>query len=238
MANVGNLFVNISGTTKGLTKALSNAKSQISGFSSKTIKEQQRVVKEAAANAADAARMAAVGARGSMPTRVQTRLQSAQASREYGAAKKELNQMEATKAMRFGLGVIGLTIAGAAMIAKRALSRTDEAISDAKKFEMLGPEGGKILEQRLKMMFDAMEYAGSAKGSAQFLNQATRERNVKAEAYSSGAAGLRQEQQAFMDEAAQGFLRSIFSPIQRLKDVLPVYNLNASRARTQIQGGY
>ena len=174
-----------------------------------------------------------------MPTRDQTRLQSAQASREYGAAKKQLNQLEATKAMRLGLGVIGLTIAGAAMIAKRALAKTDEAISDAKKFEMLGPEGGKILEQRLKMMFDAMEYAGSAKGSAQFLNQATRERNVKREALVSGAAGLRQEQQAFMDEVSATFIKSIFSPFERLKDVLPVYyDLNAARARRQIQGGY
>tara|TARA_R110002126_G_scaffold34532_2_gene106872 strand:- start:1262 stop:2167 length:906 start_codon:yes stop_codon:yes gene_type:complete len=32
MANVGNLFVNISGNTKGLTKSLANAKSSIQGF--------------------------------------------------------------------------------------------------------------------------------------------------------------------------------------------------------------
>jgi len=239
MANVGNLFVNIGGNTKGLTKSLKAAKTKLLDFSSSAIKEQKKVVADAMENAAMAARGATVGARsGNLEMMTQSRIQAASSGRTYREERGKLTQMEAAFAMRAGLGVIGLTIAGAALIAKNALSRTDEAIASAKQFEMMGPEGGKILEQRIKMMLDAMKYASSPEGSAALLKQATMERSVKREALQSGAAGLRQEFSALKDESSENLIRGIFRPFQRLVDVLPVHNLRIPDPTKQITGGY
>tara|TARA_R110000868_G_scaffold411058_1_gene701556 strand:- start:2349 stop:3050 length:702 start_codon:yes stop_codon:yes gene_type:complete len=177
--SVGSLFVNIGGSTKGLSKALSSAKKKILDFSSSATSEQRAIVKSSLSNVADAARMAAVGSKSpDMGTRVQTRRQSADALRSYRGEKAKLDKMNVARAMRIQFGILGVSVAAVSMIMKHGINKGKESIQQGAQFAAIGPYGGDVISARVGAIMDKIKYAQTREGSLIQKNSAERDRRA------------------------------------------------------------
>jgi hypothetical protein len=164
--SVGSLFVNISGSTKGLTKSLRDAKKQISGFGSSAIRDQQKRVDEARGKAVDAIQdMRIARMSGDPAALVKTRRSSLEATRQFRSERGELTRMQAAKTMGMTLGILGIGLAAFQKLMGTVLRRGGEAIESQKPFAMLGPSGGRTVDAQIGMIMDKLAFAQSARGS-------------------------------------------------------------------------
>ena len=165
--SVGSLFVNISGSTKGLTRALGAAKKKISGFGSSSIKEQEKVVRQAAQRAADAIQdMRLAGMAGDPKALLHTRKASVEAGRGFRSEKAELTRMQAAKTMRMTFGILGIGLTAVTALFKEGFRRGGQAIESQKPFAMLGPSGGRTVDAQIGMIMDKLAFAQSERGSS------------------------------------------------------------------------
>ena len=164
--SVGSLFVNISGSTKGLTRALGAAKKKISGFGSSSIKEQEKVVRQAAQRAADAIQdMRLAGMSGDPKALLHTRKASVQAGRGFRSEKAELTRMQAAKTMKMTFGILGVGLAAVTALFREGFKRGGQALESHKPFAMLGPSGGRSIDAQIGMIMDKLAFAQSSRGS-------------------------------------------------------------------------
>ena len=114
--NVGSLFVNITGSSKGLKRALSAAKKEIGSFGGgmADMFGQGRVTSARQAYARSGQRLAALqsyAARGPSPvkgSRVGFAKEMKRVLQEQGAARKEMSAAVVARNLRLGFAAIGL----------------------------------------------------------------------------------------------------------------------------------
>jgi hypothetical protein len=266
MANVGNLFINVTGNTKGLTKALSSAKTKLATFDKQVGRPRGDFMRRARGRfqgaMAERQRFEAISAfvnRMSMRhgldvpgmdkeaalRRARLGKNEKVARQAYRSQQREMTISGMKKTMGVAFGAIGLSIAMVSMIVNKAINQAKAASEGAKRFEAIGPEGGKIVQERVAMLIDQIKYAQSAKGSAEMLRQAQAQRAAQARAYETGSAGAYMRFETLLEETGTNFMTGLASPGQRLTEVLPVYQMsNANSVLDKLerinnaQGGY
>ena len=181
--SVGSLFVNIGGSSKGLKKALGNAKKDLSSFASSIPGMGGGAVATARANLQRAnARKAALdeyGRRG--PGRIKGSRQQfgkemARTVGEQGEAKAELTQATAARQMRFSLAVFGVTVGSVAAILKSGLGAGQQSIQKHMQFGAMGPQGAKFVQSQVEQLMDQLAHAESPEGSKILAKQAERDK--------------------------------------------------------------
>jgi len=266
MANVGNLFINVTGNTKGLTKALSSAKTKLATFDKQVGRPRGDFMRRARGRFTSAMGERLRFEQG-MATMKQMALGHGMASpvsegrealmrgrlgrKEKGARQAYRSQQRETtiagmkKTMGLAFGAIGLSLAAASVIVNKAINQAKSAAAGAKQFEAIGPEGGKIVRERVAMLMDQIKYARSAKGSAEFLRQTQAQRAAQAKAYETGSAGAYIRAGTLLEETATTATQSVLQPKQRLTEVLPVYQMSNANSVldkleriNNVQGGY
>lgn len=227
MANVGNLFVNFSGNTKGLTKSLASAKSQIDKFDKEIGRKKGGSLGRAKGRfeASMNERKKFESFIGPRPAGESERMGGRIQKKEKGArqAYREAQRSQTISGMRksvaVAVGVFGLTVAGVGLIARKAMQQTTDAVANAKKFELLGPNGPEIIAERIGMITDAMAYASSAKGSQAQLGVAKSEREAQKVSFESGGATLWQQFTALMNEFGSTITKAFLDPVGRSNDL-------------------
>ena len=203
MANVGNLFVNISGNTKGLTKALSAAKKSIGGFGNSVRGSMQSSFSEMTSGsmgkktAKHASKMfdalgvkrAGQSAEGDLKGAKQT--QKMQALYKPGAEQHErYTQAKACMVAAATLGVLGLTVAGVSILASKALGQVSSAKEGAERFKYLGPQGGEIIKAEIDGMMANIAAAKDPAVSQGFLDREKSRVSAIKEATATGATAM------------------------------------------------
>jgi len=180
--SVGSLFVNISGSTKGLKKALGNAKKQIGNFqgSAANIFGGGRVASARADMARAGQRRAALesyGARGPSPvkgSREQFAKEMKRVLEEQGRARTELTAATAARNMRMGLAVFGVTVGAVSMMLKKGINSGRESIARHMQFGAIGPEGPRVIAAQVRTMMSQIAHAQSTEGSEMLAKEAER----------------------------------------------------------------
>ena len=217
MANVGNLFVNFSGNTKGLTKSLSSAKSQINKFDKSIGRKKGSSIGRSRGRFTSAmnerrrfdSKVGVSNALGDpmdegqvIKNRARLGKNEKGARQAYRQAQRDQTISGMRKSVAAAVGVFGLTVAGVGLLTRKAMQQTTDAVANAKKFELLGPKGPEIIAERIKMITDAMAYAQSPEGSAVQLKLARSEADAQRSSFSGGGATMMQRFIAAVNEAA------------------------------------
>jgi hypothetical protein len=216
MANVGNLFVNFSGNTKGLTKSLSSAKSQIDKFDKEIGRKKGGSLGRAKGRFESSMNErkkfeSFIGPRPAgeserMGGRIQKKEKGARQA--YRQAQRDQTISGMRKSVAVAVGVFGLTVAGVGLLARKAMQQTTDAVANAKKFELLGPNGPEIIAERIGMITDAMAYASSAKGSQAQLYVARSERTAAKSSFEGGGATAKQQFDAVINNVSAAIGRA------------------------------
>lgn len=262
MANVGNLFVNFSGNTKGLTKSLSSAKSQIDKFDKEIGRKKGGSLGRAKGRFTSAMNErrrfdSKVGVSNALgfpmdeghviKNRERLGKNEKGARQAYRQAQREQTISGMRKSVAAAVGVFGLTVAGIGLLTRKAMQQTSDAVSNAKKFEFMGPDGPAIIAERIKMITDAMAYAQTPEGNAAQLKLAKAETAAQDTSYKSGSATVWQNFKSEMTTLAslldKGFMYAFnnFHATQRAslgnpKDVM--MHLDKQRNTNRPTGGY
>ena len=234
MANVGNLFVNFSGNTKGLTKSLASAKSQINKFDKSIGRKKGSSIGRDRGRFTSAMNErrrfdSQVGVSNALgfpmdeghviKNRARLGKNEKGARQAYRQAQRDQTISGMRKSVAVAVGVFGLTVAGVGLIARKAMQQTTDAVANAKKFELLGPKGPEIIAERIGMITDAMAYASSAKGSQAQLGVAKSEREAQKVSFESGGANLWQQFTALMNEFGSTITKAFLDPVGRSHDL-------------------
>jgi hypothetical protein len=226
MANVGNLFVNISGNTKGLTKSLSAAKKSIGGFG----KEAMAVFgdvdggmsKRAAKHASSmfdvlGVKKSGQSAEGDLKGAKQT--QKMQALYKPGAEQHErYTQAKARMVAAATLGVLGLTVAGVSILASKALGQVSSAKEGAERFKYLGPQGGEIIKAEIDGMMADIAAAKDPVVSQALLDREKAKVSARINATAVGATALSIGADEFFERMGEAFLSALDRGYTNLKD--------------------
>tara|TARA_R110000803_G_scaffold118292_1_gene186696 strand:- start:147 stop:893 length:747 start_codon:yes stop_codon:yes gene_type:complete len=190
MANVGNLFVNISGNTKGLIKSLGKAKRSIQGFNQETYTMSAKTARHAAGMFdALGVKRAGQSAEGDLKGAKQT--QKMQALYKPGAEQHErYTQAKARMVTAATLGVLGLTVAGVSIMASKALEQISTAKEGAERFRYLGPQGAAIIKAEIDTKLENIRAAQDPDVSQSFLNRAQARLSAVKKATTSGGTAF------------------------------------------------
>ena len=213
MATVGNLFLNIGGSAKGLQNAVKSAKKSMGEYgraSRKTaMHELARLRNRQAATAAMQRQVdlsQALGP-GASPAQLQqlNRLRGAERTQqrrfrraqhgETAASMRRLARLTTTAVA----SVLGVTIAGLAGGIKMMATSAKEAKQRVKDYRFMGPQGAQIIQEEVGMMLDAMKAAADPTMSSALL------KNVRLK---------RQQQQAAMQPGGTAQLMLSMEDIQ------------------------
>ena len=219
MANVGNLFVNISGNTKGLTKSLGKAKRSFQRFG----KEVMSALGDGGSMSGKAAKRASgmygilgaeiAGRRAQGDLKGAKQTQKMQALFKPGAEQHErYTQAKARLVTSATLGVLGLTVAGVSMMASKALSQISSAKAGAEKSKYLGPKGGEIIAAELAIMKEDMKAAQKESTSTAILKKTEAELAGRKKANESGGVDV----SLFSDEVQERLGTSLLSMFGRI----------------------
>jgi hypothetical protein len=198
MANVGNLFINVTGNTKGLTKALSSAKTKLATFDKQVGRPRGDFMRRARGRFQGAMaerqrfseRMSSFI--GPQPAgyveKMQARLgkQEKSARQGYRQAQREQVMGGMRRQAQMTLGIIGVSIAGATMVMKKAMSISESAREGMEKFRLLGPQGSEIIRSEIKTLLQSMEGAQDPAMSAARARRARASQGAEAAAIEGG----------------------------------------------------
>ena len=199
MANVGNLFVNISGSTKGLTKALGTAKTKLAAFDKQVGRPGGDFMRRArgrftsAMNERRQFNQQMSSFIGPQPAGHVEKIQARLGKKEKGArqgyrqAQREQVMGGMRRQAQMTLGIIGVSIAGATMIMKKAMSISERAREGMEKFRFLGPQGAEILQSEVQTLIQRIQGAQGAGYSAARARRARLEQQSEAAAIGMGA---------------------------------------------------
>lgn len=208
MANVGNLFINVTGNTKGLTKALSSAKTKLATFDKQVGRPRGDFMRRARGRFQGAmAERQRFEATSSFVNRMSMRhgldvpgmdkdsaLRRARLGSKEKGARQAYRQAQREQVMggmrrqaQMTLGIIGVSIAGATMIMKKAMSISERARGGMEKFRFLGPQGAQILQSEVQTLIQRIQGAQGAGYSAARARRARLEQQSEAAAIGMGA---------------------------------------------------
>lgn len=184
MANVGNLFVNISGSTKGLTKALTSAKTKLATFDKQVGRpggdfmrrargrftsamgerrrfEQGMATMKQMALGHGMASPISEGQEAQMRARMSRKEKGARQGYRQSQREQIMGGMQTRQKMMMSaaLGAIGLTVGAATIIGRKALSQVNSAKEGVEKFRMLGPSANRIIAAEVQMRLNSMKTA-------------------------------------------------------------------------------
>jgi len=182
MANIGNLFLNISGSTKGLTKALASAKGQINQFDRSVGRAPGETMRRSKSNWMNAVneRRRIQNMIGPQPLGTMGRLQ-----RKEGRARKSYRGMQRSQVASMQgiaakasvgavLAVIGITISVLRNAFNTARQQAKEAENKIDKYKMMGPFAGQIIQSQVRTRLAAMAKAQDPAVSRMFLQKQLR----------------------------------------------------------------
>jgi len=203
MANVGNLFINVTGNTKGLTKALSSAKTKLATFDKQIGRPRGDFMRRARGRFQGAMaerqrfseRMSSFI--GPQPAghveKIQARLGKNEkvARQGYRQAQREqvMGGMQLRSRIIVGsvLGVLGITIGALRSTFNLARQQVKDAEQKIGEFEVLGPRGGEIIASRVRMRLAAIKRAQDPRVSDLFLQRQLRSEQAFMTAGQTGA---------------------------------------------------
>ncbi len=189
MANVGNLFVNVSGNTKGLTKALGTAKSELTKFDKQVGRPKGDFMRRARGRFTSAMNERRQFSQqmssfiGPQPAghveKIQARMgkKEAAARGQYRQAQRQqtISNMGASSRamMTASFAAIGITISAVVSAFNIARKQAQSAENAVDAYKYAGPMGGKLRRKKF-------EKNGSVSGSARPSNQPKVSRQSKA----------------------------------------------------------
>jgi hypothetical protein len=180
MANVGNLFINVTGNTKGLTKALSSAKTKLATFDKQVGRPRGDFMRRARGRFQGAmAERQRFEATSSFVNRMSMRhgldvpgmdkdaaLRRARLGSKEKGARQAYRQAQREQVMggmrrqvQMTLGIFGVSIAGASMLFNKAMSIAQETRKGVDQFRFLGPQGSEILKSEVAKMINQVNAA-------------------------------------------------------------------------------
>lgn len=230
MANVGNLFVNISGNTKGLTKALGNAKRSIRGFGKEAAGmlgmgkgSEQALNVYRALSTKMAGQMAEGDLKGARQTKRMRELYRPQAEQF-----QRYTQAQARLATSATLGVLGLTVAGVAMMGRKAMTQVQSAKAGVEQFKYLGPEGGRIIQAEIDMLMNSIRTAQRPDVSKAVAEKTEAQLAAQIEANFGGGTALSLSIDEFFERLGQAIISAISGlandPAGYMTQLMSAYN--------------
>jgi|TARA_R110000751_G_scaffold62935_1_gene130303 hypothetical protein len=226
MANVGNLFVNISGNTKGLTKSLGKAKRSIQGFGKEAMAAfggggMSRKAAKKASSMFDVLGVKAAGQQAEGDLKGAKATNKLRALFKPGAEQHErYSQAKARMVTSATLGVLGLTVAGVSMMASKALSQISSAKEGAEKFQYLGPQGGEIIKAKVATMMADIAAAKDPAVSQAFLEREKARLTARETATAAGATAISIGVDEFFERMGTAFIVGVEGVIKRPMDFI------------------
>lgn len=230
MANVGNLFVNISGNTKGLTKALGNAKRSIRGFGKEAAGmlgmgkgSEQALNVYRALSTKMAGQMAEGDLKGARQTKRMRELYRPQAEQF-----QQYSQAQARLATSATLGVLGLTVAGVSMMGRKAMTQVQSARAGVEQFKYLGPEGKRIIQAEIDMLMNSIKTAQRKDISTAIAEKTEAQLAAQIEANFGGGTALSLSASEFFERLGQAFTSAVSGlandPAGYMTNLMSAYN--------------
>lgn len=206
MANVGNLFVNVSGNTKGLTKALGTAKGELNKFDKQVGRPKGDFIRRAkgrfnsqlnqrAAFEQNVTNQEALGVpqnRGDVE-KVRARMGKKEkvARQGYRQAQRQqtISNMGASSRamMTASFAAIGITISAVVTAFNIARKQAVSAENAVDAYKYVGPFGAKIAQEEIKKEMGALAAAQDHDVSQMFYSKAQQERYQQETAIESGS---------------------------------------------------
>ncbi|MCH9837832.1 hypothetical protein K0U83_19380 [bacterium] len=225
MANVGNLFVNISGSTKGLTKALGTAKTKLAAFDKQVGRPGGDFMRRARGRFTSAMNERRQFSQqmssfiGPQPAGHVEKIQARLGKKEKGArqgyrqAQREqaIGGMTArTRMITAGvLGILGLTVGGVSMMARKAMSQIQSAKVGVEKFRYIGPQGKRIIKAEMDMLMNSISSAQRPEVSQALAEKAEAKLAAQVESNAGGGTVMAVTLEEYMERIGQVFTNSI-----------------------------
>jgi hypothetical protein len=228
MANVGNLFVNVSGNTKGLTKALGTAKSELTKFDKQVGRPKGDFMRRArgrfnsqlnqrAAFEQEVTNMKALGVPRNPGNveKIRARMgkKEAAARGQYRQAQRQqtiANMGASSRAMMTAsFAAIGITISAVVSAFNIARKQAQSAENAVDAYKYAGPMGGRIAEEEVRKEMGALAAAQDPRISQRFLDKAKQERYEQETAIQSGSMGLNMNWNEISSEFGRAFAQAM-----------------------------
>ena len=225
MANVGNLFVNISGSTKGLTKALTSAKTKLATFDKQVGRPGGDFMRRARGRFTSAMNERRQFSQqmssfiGPQPAghveKIQARMgkKEAAARGQYRQAQRQqtISNMGASSRamMTASFAAIGITISAVVSAFNIARKQAQSAENAVDAYKYAGPMGGKIAEEEVRKEMGALAAAQDPRISQKFLDKAKQERYEQETAIQSGSMGLNMNWNEISSEFGRSFAQAM-----------------------------
>lgn len=183
--NVGSLFVNISGSTKGLKRALKSASKQIGSFrggagldmfGTKRLKDAQAAYARASTRQSSLQQYQAMGGPRIKSSRKQFAKEMQRTLEEQGRAKTELDAATMARNMRVAMSVFGVSVAAVGAYLRFGLAQGQQSIQRHMQFGAIGPMGGEFIGSQVEALLARIRHAQSPAGSQVLARQAERDR--------------------------------------------------------------
>jgi hypothetical protein len=234
MANVGNLFINVTGNTKGLTKALSSAKTKLATFDKQVGRPRGDFMRRARGRFTSAMnerrrfeqgmatmkQMALGHGMASPVSEGQEALMRSRLGRKEKGARQAYRQAQReqvmggrtarTRMITAGvLGVLGLTVGGVSMMARKAMSQIQSAKIGVEKFRYIGPQGKRIIKAEMDMLANSISSARSPEVSEALAQKAEAKLAAQVESNAGGGTVMYVTLEEYMERMGQVFTNSI-----------------------------
>ncbi len=225
MANVGNLFINVTGNTKGLTKALGSAKSKLTSFDRQigrpkgdfmrrakgrfygAMAERQRFNQQMSQFIGPQRAGHVENIRGRMGKKERAARQA------YRGAQREqvMGKMAASSKMMMTavLGGIGISVTALVSMFNTARSQAKNAESAVEAFKYAGPMGGRIAAEEVQATMDALKAAQDPNISMKFLEKAMQKRMEQQTSIESGGMGASMDWDMFIASTGEAFAQAL-----------------------------
>lgn len=183
--NVGSLFVNISGSTKGLKRALKSASKQISSFrggagsdvfGTGRLREAQAAYARASIRQSSLQQYQAMGGPRIKSSRKQFAKEMQRTLEEQGRAKTELDAATMARNMRVAMSVFGVSVAAVGAYLRFGLAQGQQSIQRHMQFGAIGPMGGEFIGSQVEALLARLRHAQSPEGSQYLSRQAERDK--------------------------------------------------------------
>ena len=225
MANVGNLFVNVSGNTKGLTKALGTAKSELTKFDKQVGRPKGDFMRRARGRFTSAMNERRQFSQqmssfiGPQPAGHVEKIRAGMGKKEaaargqYRQAQRQqtISNMGASSRamMTASFAAIGITISAVVSAFNIARKQAQSAENAVDAYKYAGPMGGKIAEEEVRKEMGALAAAQDPRISQKFLDKAKQERYEQETAIQSGSMGLNMNWNEISSEFGRSFAQAM-----------------------------
>ena len=229
MANVGNLFVNVSGNTKGLTKALGTAKGELNKFDKQVGRPKGDFMRRArgrfnsqlnqrAAFEQQVSNAKALGvplnAGRVEKTRARMSKKEASARGQYRQAQRQqtisgMGGKSARMLMSASFAAIGITVSAVVAAFNIARKQAQSAENAVDAYKYAGPQGAKIAQIEMAKEMHALSSAQDAGISDKFLDKSKQELGEQVSAVESGSMTANMAWKEFTGDLGRSFAEAL-----------------------------